>query len=1445
MTSTEGANNGNTAVDYEDALRRLALETDAYELQALWSTGIELASSPEERDRVLAAAGRQLRHLLTSDPGPSQLDRVWLRHLAQEVVFRGPEVSDELIATASTVMRDTVFEADDAIQEWLASQRNGEPILAFVRRLPKYAAILRDLGRLTQRLRPAGVTSLIDPVVVEGLQAFSRALGQLPTVLPGAVPAWMRVTRDELKEWAGAGTAPQVLPELVRRLVLESGDHVTSLHFPAGSGVASGGWDGVVEAGRASLFVPAGPSGWELSTKTKSHNKAIEDFKNRVESTPPDQRAQMAYVQVICRPWAKRSEFLHAAIEEAAFREVRAYNLDDIETWLEQAPATSVWFKEQTGRPLTGARTIEDVWRNWLESTVEPLDESVVLAGRRREVDELSSRVSAGPGVTTIGGDVRLDEIQAFVGAAAQQEADTGRLNSIIVVDNAEVARRVFETPVPVVVLATNPDHLNFVPPASPHHVVVAVPSGERVDVELGRIDSAVVTEYFRKVGVEIEEAGERGELARRSLLALRRLLAKQPERHRPNWAEGATLEVRRSALLQVWNRERDSDKNAVERILGEPYVVAEERLHQLRRSADDPFIAILDDRWHVVSPTDAWLLLSTQITPDDIDHFVDVAVEVLIDVDPVSQLADDDRWRASLDDLTPTYSGHIRRGIARTVAMFGAIESSAEYGSGRTSVSVARDIVRRVLRAANADASFATWTSVAPYLSLLIEAAPLTAIDELRNGLEAVPPLMKQMFRDDGVTKFGSPKSSPHIQFVWALETLAWSPEYFADAIELMADLATLDPGGRWSNRPKEALGSILCPWHPNTSASADQQIHAANRLRGTHPNLAWDVLVSLLPDSFGAQMLSRGPEFRSWKAGEVRVLTVDFTRITIAAARALVEDAGSSVERWVTLIKKIDDIHPDVQIELRSGLERLAGVLTAEPDRRVIWDSLREFLARHREHADAKWALPESLLAQLDPIVGLFEPVEPQLKYGWLFAEGMVRLGDRGRRNHYAEYEAELWRRRGEAVAEILVDGGLSAVLSFAESAAIPDQIGVALAAATQRDDFDQELVEMIGAADEVQSSIAFAYFGYRFRERGWPYLEALVDQASPVASARLLRSSREPIEASVRADSLGQEVTDAFWREFNYFGLGQDLAGVVDLARRLQGAGRFAAALGLLALYLPQNDSVEFAEAIADALEGLRANQGSDPDVNVLREYDFDVLLSAIAKYRDAIGRDRAIRLEWFFLPALGFDPDAPNLHRALAEEPSFFVEMVKLVYRPRSGGDERPAPTEEDRRAAENAFRLLHAWKTCPGTAEDGTLDVGALNIWVSEARLLLKDADRTDVGDNEIGQALVAASPDGEGWPPKAVKHLIQKTRSDQLDRGFGTKVFNNRGVVSRSLDAGGKSEWKLAADFRAQAEANRARWPRVARIFDRLADTYEADARHEDARAERRRRGLD
>jgi hypothetical protein len=274
--------------------------------------------------------------------------------------------------------------------------------------------------------------------------------------------------------------------------------------------------------------------------------------------------------------------------------------------------------------------------------------------------------------------------------------------------------------------------------------------------------------------------------------------------------------------------------------------------------------------------------------------------------------------------------------------------------------------------------------------------------------------------------------------------------------------------------------------------------------------------------------------------------------------------------------------------------------------------------------------------------------------------------------------------------------------------------------------------------------------------------------------------------------------------------------------------------------------QANNAEVAELVAAGLEAIIAAGSPDPEMpSVLQQYDFQRFFTFLQQHKAEVGWERVARLEWLFLPLLGFDAQPPTLHQLMATNPDFLVQVIKAAFRPRSN-DETPASSPEHERMAANAFRLLHTWSTTPGTREDGVLDGVELRQWIVDARRLLEEADRLSIGEEYIGKVLAASPPDPDGtWPGVEVRNLLEDLQNPQIEEGMVMAILNGRGFTSHSPDEGGRQEWELVEENRRKVDQFADEWPRAASVFRTVADNYEAMARREDSRAERFRRGLD
>ncbi len=199
---------------------------------------------------------------------------------------------------------------------------------------------------------------------------------------------------------------------------------------------------------------------------------------------------------------------------------------------------------------------------------------------------------------------------------------------------------------------------------------------------------------------------------------------------------------------------------------------------------------------------------------------------------------------------------------------------------------------------------------------------------------------------------------------------------------------------------------------------------------------------------------------------------------------------------------------------------------------------------------------------------------------------------------------------------------------------------------------------------------------------------------------------------------------------------------------------------------------------------------------------------------------------------------------TLHKLLARDPSFFVELLTLIYaahRRSTEGETQADDTKPDefkRSQAQRAWRLLHDWRRVPGTKDDGTVDVAQLREWIHAVREKAASVDRLEVCDVTVGGVFAHAPGEQDGsWPCIPVRAILEEIESPKLENGFAIGIYNKRGVTSRSRREGGRQERELAGKYEMYAKACRSHYTRTSAILMRVRNGYLDDAKREDAQA--------
>jgi hypothetical protein len=233
----------------------------------------------------------------------------------------------------------------------------------------------------------------------------------------------------------------------------------------------------------------------------------------------------------------------------------------------------------------------------------------------------------------------------------------------------------------------------------------------------------------------------------------------------------------------------------------------------------------------------------------------------------------------------------------------------------------------------------------------------------------------------------------------------------------------------------------------------------------------------------------------------------------------------------------------------------------------------------------------------------------------------------------------------------------------------------------------------------------------------------------------------------------------------------------------------------------------------DLIAEALEQLVAAPPPREELQGLSAYELNLLLKRLRA--SAMDEDRLGLLEWRLLPALGFEARSPVLHRRLARDPRFFVEIMSLLFRPRSSSETDTGTVPEH--VARNAWRLLHEWKIVPGTSEEvGVVDEDELMAWVVEARQLL----RRRTGARSAMCTLDKSSPTPAAMLTVVGQHGLSGTRSSDLPAltsrmASVRRHTTNRRPTSRNPSEDGQQERALAERYRTWAALVRDEWPRT------------------------------
>ncbi|TAJ08746.1 MAG: hypothetical protein EPO61_07495 [Nitrospirae bacterium] len=1257
------------------------------------------------------------------------------------------------------------------------------------------------------------------------------------------------VTPSELEDFADQRDSEAVIPELVAHLVNLSVPDLSLRRIPYGDAIGLPGLDGLVSTeGGFREFVPKQTSYWEIGRGANAQGKATDDYTKRTQSTPQAERARATFVFVTprSRDWDQPAQAAWIDKRKGdGWKEIKVIDGVQLCEWLREFPALGKWLLQRIGlvKAPTGFQTPAEHWSNLAQMVGPadpPLPPKVFLVGRETACQQLERlfRHEAQELILAIESEHDAEDFVAAFLESLDEATRRGYSNRCIFISDPNAwhtfANLRFSHVLvasPRLDLADTNEQLHLAARTRGHAIIFPISGawshGAEQLVPIRSPSHSQLEKTLLDSGFSRERAAELASAGAQSLAALKRFLRGLGQL--PPYAtwENARL-LAQASLVGKWKGNSEADKRALEILVGKSYGEWIEAARAETLRADTPLIQ-RNEAWKVISRGEAWAALGPRISDEDLDRFQKMALQILGEKDPQFELEKEERYAASIHGKTLTHSRSIREGVAESLALLGAKGNALSSTSDSKAEGTARIVVRRLLDRAD----WITWASLNNEMPLLAEAAPdefLNSVEEAVEDLAASPFI--DVFRQEGSGGVGGWNYITGI--LWALETLAWHPNYLGRVTILLGDLAAIDPGGSWANRPLNSLVDIFLPWISHSLADLPTRRTALESLLREHPGVAWKVLLGLLPSSHGVTSGTRKPVWRSFiTPGWKETVTVDqYWEQVRTYAEMCTQVAAGQPNKLVELIDRLADLPDPAHSQVLRHLSSPAVTSLSDIDRVRLWEALKDIVLKHRRFADAEWAMPAERVAKIEEVANTLAPASFEVASRRLFTERDFDLYEE--KGNFEEEQKRLETIRHNAIKDILAASGMDGVVRFAREVESPRKVGDALGTIEDRNIDAFLLPAFLQTEDRSLIHLLGSFVWRRYWKAKLTWLDEQINKGwtkGQLLAFLLLVPSEEQVWR--RAEAIFGNEVDNYWKKVRFNPWGMEAANLLEAAEKLASNGQPAAAIDCL--YVLAHKKVPIPMALASA--ALLGTLNTEDQQKQIDSHHIIEVITWLQEH-ETMDSDDLFKIEWYYLPILNrlHDGEPKVLEHKLASSPAFFCEVIGAAFRSdKEDKDNKGEFSEVQKRIARNAYSLLHGWRILPGTVTDGTFDGERFTVWLEDVKNRCRESGHFRVAMSQLGQALAYAPQDPGGlWIHKSIAAALDSRDVAEMRRAFTTGLFNKRGVHGFSH---GEEEKQIAADYRLKAKAlSDNGFHRVADAVRSLAEAYERDAEAESQR---------
>lgn len=575
----------------------------------------------------------------------------------------------------------------------------------------------------------------------------------------------------------------ELLPELVKKLIINSCTSVSSIRMPHGDDIWAPGFDGVVDCSEGNRYVPAGRSVWEFGTNENKLQKINDDYQKRTQNPLGSKIEETSFCLVTPKVWAYPQTITAWEAEHTDWKQVKIYDASVLCDWIEQTPVVCAWLLEQFSDNHTAEfSTLAHAWDLFTQKTSPAMSDSLLLADREEEITCFFNKL--GNEIVRVKAATRV-EATGFVLAAMMQKPE---LREQCIVINTPNTYRDINQCVKSKMLILNYPCEHDINTENGNHVILCYgkeASSIRENVSLVELSKFHYICAFKDMGVSDPE--ELYTFTHGNLRALIRKIPGSSTESKPDWAEREDKDLLAPLLfMRNINRSSDIDRGIVEQLADASYDCVDKAYTEMMRKEDSP-IKVVDGYYILVNYEETWDVLQYNVYSTQYDRLTDTILSIFDEVDRDSK-------------FTAIFSTRVGRSNLLQNLLENYIYFSDSNDSSQKLGKTIRDFMAFVDKP-NAS------NIIINHLSMLAQAAPRVIVDALN----------AEMNNPNGmiVSLFNHPQQSDnrYMNILFALDKLTFYSESAVPACRILFRLYQADQNKfRDSNSPYSSLLNALC---------------------------------------------------------------------------------------------------------------------------------------------------------------------------------------------------------------------------------------------------------------------------------------------------------------------------------------------------------------------------------------------------------------------------------------------------------------------------------------------------------------------------------------------------------------------------------------------------------------------------------------------------------